>query len=148
MNLAPLLAELAGLKALPSSLLREEQRLRLETLRSSLALAQHVLHTPETGLPRLRLSTGDGVCEGTVIGHGEGQLLLRLPEQATPSLQGPALLLFGDGRAPLALSSEVTQGPGQGYWQVRVGHDATAALERHEERQTPSLAMAAILMPA
>lgn len=78
MNLAPLLAELAGLKALPSGLLQPKQNGRLETVRSALALAQHVLPGGQDDLPRVRLSVGSGVVEGTVVGCIQGSLQFRL----------------------------------------------------------------------
>jgi hypothetical protein len=116
MNLAPLLAELAGLNALPEGLLQPAQRDRLDTVRRALALAQHVLPAVRDDLPRLRLSLGARVVEGTVIGAAAGRLQFRLPVEALPEGPCVALLHFSDGRLPRALRGQVREGPSAGYW--------------------------------
>ncbi len=116
MNLAPLLAELAGLKALPTGLLQPAQSGRLETVRSALALAQHVLPGVKDALPRVRLSVGEGVAEGTVIGCGVNSLQFRLGYGVTPIASTAVLLHFSDGRPPRAIRSDIRPGPSDGYW--------------------------------
>jgi len=116
MNLAPLLAELAGLKALPAGLLQPAQRGRLETVRAVLVLAQHVLPGSADDLPRVRLSVGDGVAEGTVVGCGAGSLQFRLGKGAGPADATAVLLHFSDGRPPRAIQAAIRPGPTADYW--------------------------------
>ncbi|MDF1561911.1 MAG: hypothetical protein P1V51_02635 [Deltaproteobacteria bacterium] len=118
MNLAPLLAELAGLRALPSGLLRPLQRERLETVRAALALAQHILPGGQDELPRIRVESDEGVAEGRVLSFADQRALFRLAKGSCAGEAGVALIHFTDGRPPLAVRGRITAGPTPGYWKL------------------------------